>query len=125
MIVYFYKTGELNGSIYVKFPLRSNAILNIENNDKCCFIWSKLTKLHPCNNHPNRVSNFKQYFDELNIQDFDFGYGFKCNDVNKCNDLNNLSINKVELNFCQDQNKWKLKLLPIEISKNNSDRVID
>ena len=30
-----------------------------------------------------------------------------------------------ELNFYQDQNKWKHKLLSTEISKNNSDRVID
>ena len=34
MTVYFYKTGELNASNFVKFPLRSNAVLNIENNDK-------------------------------------------------------------------------------------------
>ena len=27
----FYKTGELNGSNFAKFPLRSNAILNIKN----------------------------------------------------------------------------------------------
>ena len=58
MTVYFYKTIELNSSNYVKIPLRSNAILNIENNDKDCFLWSKLAYLHPCNNiHPNRVSN--------------------------------------------------------------------
>ena len=34
MTIYFDKTGELKGSIYVKIPLRSNAILNIENIDK-------------------------------------------------------------------------------------------
>ena len=28
------------------------------------------------------------------------------------------------MNFYQDQNKWTHKLLPIEVSKNNSDRVI-
>ena len=56
MTIYFYKTGELNGSNYVKLPLRSNSILNIENYDKFCFIWSILASLHPCNNnHPNRV----------------------------------------------------------------------
>ena len=38
MRIYFCKTGELNGSNYVKIPLRSNAILNIENNDKYCFL---------------------------------------------------------------------------------------
>ena len=30
-----------------------------------------------------------------------------------------------ELNFYKDQNKWRLKLIPIEVSKNDSDRVID
>ena len=79
MTIYFYKTGELNGSNYVKIPLRSNAILNIENIDKYCFIWSILACLHPCNNnHSNRISNYKQNFDELNNQAFDFTIVFKC-----------------------------------------------
>ena len=42
MTIYFYKTGELSGSNFVKIPLRSNGILNIEKNDKHCFIWSVL-----------------------------------------------------------------------------------
>ena len=126
MTVYFYKTNELNGSNYVKIPLRSNAILNIENDDKYCFLWSILAYLHPCkNNHPNRVSNYKQYFNELNIQGFDFSRGFKCSDVHKFNESNNLSVNIFELNFYQDQNQWKHKLILIEVSKNDSDRVID
>ena len=126
MIVYFYKTGELNGSNYVKIPLRSNAILNIENNDKFCFLWSIMAYLHPCsNNHPNRVSNYRQFFNELNLNGFDFTKGFKCSDVHKFNELNNLSVNLFELKFYQDQNKWRYKLIPIEIGKNNSDRVID
>ena len=91
-----------------------------------CFLWSILTSLHPCNNiHPNRVSNYRQYFNELNIQDFDCTNGFKCSDVHKFNELNNLSINIIELNFYQDQNQGKHKLIPIEVSKNDSDRVID
>ena len=126
MTVYFYKTSELNGSNYVKIPLRSNAILKIENNDKYCFNWSILASLHPCNNnHPNRVSNYKQYFNELNLNGFDFNNGFKCSDVHKFNEINNISVNMIELKFCQDQNQWKRKLLPIEVSKNDSDRVID
>ena len=32
MTIYFNKTNEMNGSNYVKIPLRSNAILNFENN---------------------------------------------------------------------------------------------
>ena len=36
-----------------------------------------------------------------------------------------MSINLFELNFYQDQNKWRHKLIPIEVSKNESDKVID
>ena len=101
-------------------------MLNNEKNDKYCFLWSTLAYLHPCNiNHPNRVSNDKQYFNELNINGFDFTKGFKCSDLHRFNEVNNLSVNKFELNFYQDQNKWRHKVLPVEISRNNSDRVID
>ena len=123
MKIRFYKTGELNGSSYVKIPLRSNALINIKNDEKYCFMWSILASLHPCeNDHPNRVSNYKQSFNELNIECFDFTNGFKCSDVHK---FNILSINIFELNFYQDKNKWKHNLVPIEISKNDSDRVVD
>ena len=110
----------MNSSNFVKIPLRSNAILIIENIDKYCFIWSILASLHPCNNnHPNRVSNYKQYFNELNINGFDFSFGFKCNDAHRFSEINNLSVNIFQLNFLYRSNKWKHKLLPLEVSKND------
>ena len=118
MTIFFYKTNEMNGSNYIKIPLRSSALLNVEKTDKFCFLWSILASLHPCNNnHPNRVSNYRQYFNELNFQGFDFSKGFRCSDVHKFNELNNLSVNIFELNFYQDQNIWKHKLIHIEITK--------
>ena len=61
-----------------KKKLRSNALLIMKINDKFCFIWSILASLHLCDNdHPNRVSNFKQCFKELKIEDFDFKNGSK------------------------------------------------
>ena len=39
--------------------------------------------------------------------------------------LNSLSANIYELNFYQDDDKWKQSLIPIEISKNESYKVID
>ena len=116
----------MNGTSYVKIPLRSSAILNIQNNDKYCFIWSILVSLHPCENtHPSRLNNYLQYFNELNFQSFDFTNGFKCSDVHRFNELNNLSVNIYELNFYQDGDNWQHNLIPIEISKNESDKVID
>ena len=61
----------------------------------------------------------------MKINGFDFTKGFRCSDVHKFNELNNLSVNIFELNFYQYQNKWRHKLIPIEVSKNDSDRVID
>ena len=108
--------------------MRTTAILNVQNNDKYCFIWSILARFYPysCkNDHPNRVNNYVQYFNELNFQNFDFTNCFKCSDVHKFNELNNLSVNIYELIFYQDVDKWKHNLLPTEISKNESDNVID
>ena len=126
MKIRFYKTGELNGSSYVEIPLRSNALINIKTNDKYCFIWSILASLHPCeNDHPNRVSNYNHFFNGLNIDGFDFTNRFKCCNMHRFEKLNNLSISIYELNFHQDGDKWKHKLIPIKISKNKSDEGID
>ena len=126
MKIRFYETGEVNGSNYVKITLGSNALIKIKNNDKYCFLWSILAYLHPCEiDHPNRVSNYKQYFNELNSNSFGFTNGFKCSDVHRFERLNNLSINIFQLNFYPDQNKWKHISIPIEIGKNESDKVTD
>ena len=121
MTISFYNTGNMDGSSYVKIPLRSSAIVNIKNDDKYCFIWSILAKLYPCETNPDRVTKYMPYFNELCIEGFDFTNGFRCSDMYRFEKLNNLSINIYELNF--DQNKHKL--IPVEISKNVSDKVID
>ena len=47
MVVYFYKTSEMNDSNYIKIPLMSllNTILNVESNDRYCYIWSILARI--------------------------------------------------------------------------------
>ena len=97
-----------------------------KNNDKYCFLWSILASLHPCDNDQrNRVSNYLQYFNEFNTEGFDFTNGFRCSDVQKFEKPNNLSVNKFELSCHQDKYKWKLNLFPIEINKNDSEKVFD
>ena len=98
--------------------MRSSAILNVENNDKYCFLWSILTSLYPCkNDHTNRVSNSNQNSDELIIDGFDFSNGVKCSDVHIFEKLDNLPLNIFELKFYQDRNDWKQNLIPMEIGK--------
>ena len=94
MKIKFFKIGKLDGSSFVKVHLRSIPLTNIKNNDNYCFLWSILVSLHPCeNDHPSRISNYIQYFNELNIDGFDFENGFNCSDVYKFEKLNNSSLN--------------------------------
>ena len=56
----FYKTGELNGYSFVRIPIGSYAILNIQNDDTYSFLWSILAYLHPFeNSHPSKVKILK------------------------------------------------------------------
>ena len=61
----------------------------------------------------------------MNNNGFDFTNGFKCSDVHRFNELKNLPVNLFELNFYHEQNQWRHKLLPIKVSKNERDEVID
>ena len=48
MSISFYKSGEINGTSFVKIPIGTSALINNENDDKFCFIRSILASLHPC-----------------------------------------------------------------------------
>ena len=103
-----FKKSELIGSSYVKTPLRTSALASIGNDDKYCFIWYVLARLHSCeNSNPKRVSNYKQYFIELKISGFNISNGFKGSDMHKFEKLNSLSINLFELNFYQELKKME------------------
>ena len=126
MTIYFYKTNELNGSSYVKIPLKTQALLNIQNKDNLCYLWSILAHLHPTSNgHPERTSSYIDYFNELNIEGFDFTNGFKTSDVKKFESANNLSINIFELKFYLENEIWKHKLVPVELSNSEYETTID
>ena len=120
--IYFHKTNPINGRTYIKFPIRTNAVLNIQNNDSYCFLWSILAYIHPVNKDPHRVSKYIPYQIELNINNIDFTNGMKITDIDKFENLNNqLSINVLEYTT-EDDNDYKL--VPLYISKNIENRRI-
>ena len=107
---------------YKEFPIRTNAILNIQNNDTYCFIWCILASLHPVDNNPHRVSKYIPYKNELNIANIDFSNCMKITDIDKFENLNNqLSINVFEYTKDDDND---FNLVPLYISKNNENRRI-
>ena len=126
MTLNFYKTTEKNCINYMKKPLRTSTKIFFENDFKTCFLLSTLAGLHPCKTiNPYRVSKYRQYSDELNLQRFDFTNGFNCSDVFVFENSNNLSLNFFELSFYQDKSESKQRLKPIEKSKNESEEFFD
>ena len=49
---------------------------------------------------------------------FEFAKRFKCSDMHRFEKLKEFSMNIFELNFYQDQNKWKQYLIPVDFQKN-------
>ena len=48
------------------------AVVNIQNKDNKCFLWSVLAQLHPPQRKPERVEHYKKYENTLNVKDLKF-----------------------------------------------------
>ncbi|XP_061191773.1 uncharacterized protein LOC133200019 [Saccostrea echinata] len=86
----------LSGSSYLPMPpkiAKKKAVLNIENVDQKCFLWSILASLHPIGrlDHPARVSNYTKYEYELNTEGLDFP--LPLSQINRFEKKNNISVN--------------------------------
>ena len=55
-----------------KFIANKNAVINIQNKNNKCFVWSILAALHPACLNANRVNKYKPYENELNVMDLKF-----------------------------------------------------
>ena len=90
------KYQPLKGSSYIELPKylqTKKAIINVKNQDNECLKWALLSALHPIDHssHPDRVSKYKQYENELNFAGVGFPVTLK--DISKVEKQNNLAIN--------------------------------
>ena len=86
--------------IIFKNTSQVNIFSNNENDDKYCSIASILASLHPCENtHTDRISIYRQKFNEINLERFDFIDAFKCSNVKNFEKIYSLSIKNFELSF--------------------------
>lgn len=102
-------------STYVDMPpfiKNTKAVLNIQNSDEYCFLWSVVAALHPCNEtrkNPNRVSSYPHFSSVLKYDNITFP--MKLKDIGKFEKLNNLSINVFTIE--------KKTVVPVCLSENN------
>ena len=78
MIAFYLQIAEfhpIRGSTYAPLPKYikdKRAVLNIQNSDQKCFLWSVLAHIHPVEQHSERVSNYYPYINELNTEGMSF-----------------------------------------------------
>src|SRR5262249_31537082 len=90
----------IGGSSYIKTPrwiADTKAVVNIQNSDEMCFLYSILAFLHKPKTHTEGPLQYLQYFKELNYTDLTFP--MKIADIPKFEHQNpTLSIYVLELN---------------------------
>lgn len=82
------------GASYMELPPKirfTGGIVNIQNEDNKCFLWSVLAALHPVERNSHNMSHYKQYEDVLNFEGIDYPVSL-CK-VEKFEKQNLLSIN--------------------------------
>ena len=79
----------IQGSSYIPLPdwiMRKKAIVNIQNKDEKCFLWSVLRYLHPIEKNDCRLGDLRQYEFSLNTKGITFP--MKVKDISKFERLN-------------------------------------
>lgn len=106
------KYSPIKGSSY--FPLckelkNKTAIVNVQNKDNKCFMWSILAHLHQSSNHPERITQYKEYVTELNFKDISFPVQLE--DIDKFEEQNKpITVNVY---------KWEGELKVLRVSENS------
>ena len=84
----------LRGSSYLPLPdyiKKKKAVINVQNADDKCFMWSLLAALHPAEPHAERVSKYVDHVGELKFDGVEFPVELK--DITKIEKMNGLAIN--------------------------------
>ena len=108
----------LAASSFIELPKkvkRTEAVINIKNEDNMCFIWSVLAHLHPMDRHANRVNKYQPFQQELNSEGMDFPTPI--HQIPDFEKKNNVSINVFG---------WEEKeVVPVQLSRHESETVIN
>jgi len=74
------KYRPLHGSTYIptsQWMSKKKCVVNVKNFDSKCFVWSALAALHPAERDPDRLSNYVDYENSLNISGLSFPLAVK------------------------------------------------
>ena len=111
----------MRGGSYIpppEFITKKKSIINIQNKDNKCFLWSILRYLHPVQMNEVRLTDLRDYENDLNFKQINFPV--KVKDITKFENYNPdlPGINVFSIN---DNNK----IYPLRINKKDCQKSID
>ena len=108
----------LKAKSYIPTPAyiaNKKAVINIQNTDNKCFLWSILAAIHPVINNPQRVSHYRKYETELYLSDID--YPVSLDKIHTFEKRNNISVNVIGYK--------EFTLFPLYMSQHRSERKVN
>lgn len=110
----YYRPINIGISTFMRLPefiKKTKSVINIQNNDQYCFLWSVVASLFPCDTNKNciRTNSYPHFSQVLKYEGINFPISIK--DIPKFEDQNKLAINV----FMIDERK----VVPISLSKND------
>ena len=112
----------MKGSTYIPLPefiMRKKAIINMENKDDKCFLWSVLCYLHPVEKNAPRISDLRRYENDLNFKGIDFPVKLK--DIQK---FENQNPDLPGINVFSSVNEDN-KIYPLRLNQKDTQKTID
>lgn len=106
------KYSPLGGSSYIKLPRFiefKKAVINVFNQDECCFAWSIMAALFPTVSDPSQLSSYPHYSTVLDFTGMDFPV--KLCDITKFEVLNNISVNVYGIESFFKDNKMRYEVV--------------
>ena len=111
----------MKGSCYIPlsdFVRNKNAVVNLKSRDQKCFLWRIIRYLHPVKIHNNRLTDLKQYENDLHFKGIDFPV--KVKDISKFENQNP-SVPGINVFSVNDNNTF----YPLRMTKKDCEETID
>ena len=111
----------MKGGTYIPLPefiTKKKSIINIQNKDDKCFLWSILRYLHPVHMNEIRLTDLKKYENDLNFKGIDFPV--KVKDITKF-EKQNPNLPGINVFSVNDNNK----IFPLRVNQKDCQKTID
>ena len=122
VVVSVYDYNPARGRSYIPTPpalASTKAIINVQNTDNKCFMWSVLAALFPSKENAQRVIKYREHVWKLNCNMVEFPVKHTSSKIGQFEDVDNVSINIYRYDP-------KYKAVPLRVSEKQSrDKVID